>query len=257
MIISKDNKKIKEVLRLKSKSVKKSDVFLIDGYKEIKMAEESSYVLETIFFCEKYSKGEEKNFNSDLLLEVNERVFDKISFKENPDGFLAVAKKKEHGLDNFKIGNNAFIVALESIEKPGNLGAILRTCDGAGVEAIFLIDPVVNLYNPNVVRASLGTIFSNNIITCDREEAISFFRDNKVCIFASTPDANDNYTNFDYKKPCAVLVGTEHEGLSKEIINKADKKVSIPMIGKADSLNASVSAALLIYEIVRQRRKID
>jgi TrmH family RNA methyltransferase len=187
------------------------------------------------------------------VLELSADVFAKIAFRESPDGYLATFKPKKLSLADLRLSANPFVVILEAVEKPGNLGAILRTCDAAGVEALIIADQHTDIYNPNVIRASLGTVFSKQLAVDSLENINKWLILNKIKTFATSPDTDLLFTEVDFTQPCAILIGTEHHGLSDKCLKMADYKIKIPMKGKMDSLNASVSAGIVIYEVVRQR----
>ncbi len=256
MITSKENKKIKDVIRLKKSSTrKKEQKFLIDGDKEIGLALAGGVEIETIFFNSFYCEDRYvEKFAKNLVIEVSEEIFRKISIKESPSGLLGVGKFKKHSLDLLQNKDDMLVVVIESLEKPGNIGAILRTCDAAGVDSVLVVDAKTDIYNPNIIRSSLGTVFTNQIAVCTKEEAINWLLVNRITTFAATPSAEKVYTDYNYKGPTAFLVGTEHDGLSLNFLNIATNKIKIQMRGKIDSLNASVSAAILIFEAQRQRK---
>ena len=187
------------------------------------------------------------------MFSVTAEIFKKINFRQNPDGFLAVATPARLKLEDIKLNKNPLVIVLEAVEKPGNLGAILRTADGSGADAVIVCEPQTDIYNLNVIRASLGTVFSKQVCVCSSEETVSWLKDKKITSVATTPHADKKYTDINYKLPVAIVIGTEHDGLSEKWLNEADKKIKISMHGQNDSLNASVSAAIIVYEAVRQR----
>jgi TrmH family RNA methyltransferase len=176
-----------------------------------------------------------------------------MSYRENPDGWLGVFPIPQTSLDNLKLSGSPLIVVAESIEKPGNLGAILRTADAAHADALLVCDPRVDVWNPNVVRASRGALFSVPVVESDNDSALKWLKAHKIRVLAATPSAEELYFNIDLREPVAIAVGTEDEGLTEFWMNGADLKVKIPMMGKVNSLNVSVSTALILYEAVRQR----
>jgi TrmH family RNA methyltransferase len=184
---------------------------------------------------------------------VNRAVFEKLSYRENPDGWLAVFQTPERTLESLKPGPVPLVLVAESVEKPGNLGAILRTADAAGVDALLICDPRVDLWNPNVVRASRGALFSVPAVDVDNGSALGWLRSRGMQILAATPSAETLYTSADMTAPLAIAVGTEDVGLSEFWLSNAHKQVRIPLVGKVNSLNVSIAAALLVYEAVRQR----
>jgi RNA methyltransferase, TrmH family len=184
---------------------------------------------------------------------VNRAVFEKISYRDNPDGWLAIFTIPHTSLDDLKLSDSPLVIVAESVEKPGNLGAILRTADAAHVDALLVCDPRVDLWNPNVVRASRGALFSVPAVECDNASALEWLQGRAIRILAATPSAEEIYSEVDLCEPVAIAVGTEDAGLTDFWMSNADVKVKIPMMGKVNSLNVSVSTALIVYEAVRQR----
>jgi TrmH family RNA methyltransferase len=185
---------------------------------------------------------------------VNRAVFEKMSYREHPDGWLGVFPIPQTSLDDLKLSQSPLIIVAESVEKPGNLGAILRTADAAHVDALLVCDPRVDVWNPNVVRASRGALFSVPVVESENESALKWLNAHSIRVLAATPSADELYFNIDLSEPVAIAVGTEDEGLTEFWMNGADVKVKIPMMGNVNSLNVSVSTALILYEAVRQRR---
>jgi TrmH family RNA methyltransferase len=189
------------------------------------------------------------------LFEVDERVFAKIAYRENPDGWLATFPLPGRELPELTLSANPFLVVCESVEKPGNLGAILRTADAAGVDALIACDPLTDWGNPNVVRASKGALFSVPVAASSSAQTIVWLRDCGIRIIVATPQATTPYTQADLRGPVAITVGEEKHGLSQEWLDQADQAVVIPMFGRVNSLNVATATALLIYEVVRQRSR--
>ncbi|MCK5060952.1 RNA methyltransferase [Candidatus Parcubacteria bacterium] len=257
-INSLQNPLIKETVKLRKASERrKQGEILVEGYKEIKLAQDNGLAALRLFYCDEYARGK---YSPDTLLAkemflVSPDVFDKISYRDNPDGFLAVISRGENYLAEIKLTKDkpALIIVLESVEKPGNLGAILRTADAAQADAVIVCDAKTDIYNPNVIRSSLGTLFTVPVAIASNSEALSWLKDNEIKILAATPSAKDIYFDQDMAGALAIVVGTEHDGLSGFWLDNADKQIKLPMLGKIDSLNASVSAAILTYEALRQR----
>jgi TrmH family RNA methyltransferase len=260
-IVSFSNTRIKEVVKLKNKNKRdEKNLFLIEGYREILRAFKSGVRIKTLFFAEKlFLKGNEKflieeieNKNSEIF-KCSKKVFEKISYRDRPDGLLAVAFQSHLKIENLKSFKNPFLVICESIEKPGNLGSILRSADGAGVDAIVVCDPVTDIFNPNVVRASIGTLFTKPVIVCKKQEILSYLKENNIKIVATTPKSDKVYSEENLKTPLAIIVGSEQYGLSNFWLENADVKLKIPMKGDVDSLNVSAATTILLYEVQRQR----
>jgi TrmH family RNA methyltransferase len=179
-----------------------------------------------------------------------------MSHREGPDGWLGVFPIPQRSLDDLKLGESPLVIIAESVEKPGNLGAILRTADAAGVDALLVCDPRVDLWNPNVIRASRGAVFAVPTVEVDNASALAWLKSKGMQVLAATPSAEMSYTAVDLTRPSAIAVGTEDDGLSDFWLSNADLKVLIPMLGKVNSLNVSVSTALITYEALRQRSSV-
>lgn len=262
-ITSLQNNKIKEAVRLRDRKGRdETDRYLIEGYRELLRAIESGQKIETLYFCPPFFLGSnEKNLLKQSgadLIECSEEVFAKISYRDRPDGLLGVAPQMHRTLDDLaevlKKKKAPFIVVAESIEKPGNLGTILRSSDAAGVDAVIVCDPTTDIHNPNVVRSSVGTLFTIPVFVADGAATLRFLKERAISIAAATPHAKSEYTKVDFTVPVAIAVGTEQYGLSDVWMKQADIQVRIPMLGVADSLNVASATTLVLYEVVRQRR---
>ncbi|MCK4540064.1 RNA methyltransferase [Candidatus Parcubacteria bacterium] len=254
IITSLKNIKVKEINKLrKSNKRKKEGLFVIEGEKEIKLAKKSGICVKELFFSENIYQKELNSFPDTIKYSLTNEIFSKVSFRENPDGYLAIAQTKNFQLKDIKLSKNPFLLILEAIEKPGNIGAILRSADAAGADAVIITESRTDIFNPNVIRSSLGAIFTNKIAICKNKELFSWLKERNINTFAATPNTDKLYYDDDFKQASALIIGAEHEGLSKEWLEFADNKIKIPMNGRIDSLNASVSAAIILFEIVRQR----
>jgi TrmH family RNA methyltransferase len=260
-IISTNNSKIKYINQLQKKaSIRKEfNEFVIEGKRELIAAIKNNYQIKTIYFYPELFPEEELfellhayDLRTDIV-KISKNVYKKIAYRQSTEGIIAVAKMKEHKLSELKLSNNPYILVAESLEKPGNVGAILRSVDGAGADALIMANPVVDIYNPNVIRASLGMVFAIPIAIADTEELGNFLKDNHIKLFSADLQNANVYFKEDYTMPVALAVGAEDKGLSQGIRDFALQSVYIPMQGLADSLNVSVSAALLLYEVLRQR----
>lgn len=255
IITSVQNERIKEIIRLrKPRERRKQDLIIIEGRQEIELARQAGLEIVELFYCQDFA-GNKKivSLPEEIITPVVPAVFEKISYRENPDGFLALARPKYLELEKIKLSKNPLVIILESLEKPGNLGAILRSADAAGADAVIVANPKTDIYNPNVIRASLGTIFTNQVAVGGVEEIKQWLAKNKIKSLAATPEAKKIYTEADYKGAVAIIMGEEHPGLSKDWLEKVDEKIKIPMRGKIDSLNVSASTAIILFEAVRQR----
>jgi TrmH family RNA methyltransferase len=267
LITSSQNEKIKQLIRLKDKKGRDQEgFFLIEGYREILRAHEANYPISQLFFCEKLFLGTnettliQKISRDANIFELTQELFEKCSYRDRPDGLLALAPIKRDSLSNFssKIkkranGKEPFILVAESIEKPGNLGSIFRSSDAAGVHGIIVCDRKTDVFNPNVVRASIGTLFSIPFIECGIDEALEYLKNEKIKLVAATPHAKEFFTQVDLTQPVAIAMGTEQLGLSDKMMKASDISVKIPMFGAADSLNVAAATTLMLYECVRQR----
>jgi len=257
IITSPSNALIKQVVKLKSSHArKKAGTIVIEGRAELELALKAQIEINTLLMDTTLTQGKGwlhqlKGLNTQY---VSTEIFKKISSREHPDGFLGLAKPRYYNFDRIILNETPLLIVLEAVEKPGNLGAILRTAEAAGVDAVLVCDPRTDIYNPNVIRSSLGTVFSQQIVVCQTDEAIKWLRDKNINVYATTPDAGKNYFDSDFKRAAAIVIGTEHEGLSQEWLEAADEKIKITMVGKIDSLNASVSAAIVVFEAIRQRQ---
>ena len=224
------------------------------------LAQRAGYIITSLFVCEDILKQDDtynlealKVSSGISLYHISKEVYDSLAYRETTEGVIATARPLEHSLAKINPGKNPLILVIEGVEKPGNLGAMLRSCDAAHVDAVLICDGKTDIYNPNVIRSSLGTVFTQQIIVCETGEAIAFFKKNNIRVFAAELTATNFYFSENLKQPSAVVVGTEATGLSAEWITAADTRIKIPMLGQIDSLNVSVSAAVLLFEAVRQR----
>lgn len=260
MITSLQNPAIKNIVKLsKSKERKEQRLFVIEGARELSLALQSGYRPEAVYLCrEMFEKTKYPDLldalpNEIIVFDISLPVFAKIAYRENSDGVVALAKPKQHGLGDLKLSHNPFLILLEAVEKPGNLGAILRTADAAAVDAVIVCDPQTDLYNPNVVRSSVGGIFTVQTAVCSSEEAFAWLQAHHIRSFAAELQAAEFYQQTDFTQSSAIVLGTEAEGLSDFWLQNATKRIKIPMRGKIDSLNVSVSTAVLTFEAMRQR----
>lgn len=257
-ITSLQNPRIKEAVRLRDRRARdETGLFLIEGYRELKRAVDAGRKIESIFYCPELFLGENERALLDAsgaeLLLCSHEAFAKVSYRDRPDGLLGLALQQHLRLTDLRLPKNPFLVIAESIEKPGNLGTILRSCDAAGVDAVIVCDRTTDIHNPNVVRSSVGTLFTLPVIEAGSVETLAFLKEKNIHIAAATPDAKLEYTQADFSIPIAIAVGTEQLGLSAAWMSRADCQVRIPMHGVADSLNVASATTLLLYEVVRQR----
>lgn len=253
-ITSLQNPRVKHIVKLRDdKRQRRQDgLMLVEGYDEIRLALSAGHSPQTFFSAPELTSRELAGTDVEHLT-VSRAVFEKMSYRDNPDGWLAVFPIPSTSLASLKPGPSPLIIIAESIEKPGNLGAILRTADAAHADAVLVCDPRVDVWNPNVVRSSRGALFSVPTVECDNASALTWLRSQGIRILAATPEAEIVYSEINLREPLGIAVGTEDEGLTDFWMLQADLQVRIPMTGRVNSLNVSVSAALILYEAIRQR----
>ncbi|MGB3145061.1 MAG: RNA methyltransferase [Maribacter sp.] len=260
-ISSLQNPLIKKALLLKEKSRerKKNGQFVLEGLRELEIATNSKYVIETLFLCESILPVSQfealcNQFPKDVVITVSSEVYEKMAYRAGTEGVLAIVKTKNHDLSTLSFDTkNPLILVAEAPEKPGNIGALLRTADAANLDAVLIANPKTDLYNPNIIRSSVGCVFSRNIKMGSTQEIITLLKKEGIQIYCAALSASKVYTKIDFKGPSAIVVGTEHSGLSVEWLESSTQNIIIPMEGAIDSMNVSVSAAILIFESKRQR----
>lgn len=261
IITSTSNPRIKQVIKLRKRSHRDSaGLMIIEGLTELQRAIDNGHQPVELFFCpELFKDDKEESILNHChkaginLIQCSKPVFEKISYRERPNGLLALATQIQTSLEQLPVKENMLLVVAEAIEKPGNLGTILRSADASGADAVIICDRCTDINNPNVIRASIGTIFTIPVIETDSDEAITWLKKNNIQILAATPQATQLHTNTDMSGKIAIAVGAEKPGLSDTWFNAADLKVKIPMLGQADSLNVAASTTILLYEALRQR----
>lgn len=257
-ITSAQNPYIKSLLLLqeKAKARKQTGTFLIEGKREISLAIKGGYLIDTLLFYPELISEKEINKlvqNGTTIIEINKDIFEKLAYRESTEGVIAVANSKSFGLNDLKLNENPLILIAEAPEKPGNIGALLRTADAANLDAVIIANPNGDLYNPNIIRSSVGCLFTNQIATGSTTEIISFLKERKISFYCATLQNSTSYHTQDYTTPTALVVGTEATGLSQEWREASTQNIIIPMQGEIDSMNVSVAAAILIFEAKRQR----
>lgn len=256
-IISSQNPFIKSLVLLqeKAKARKQSGTFLIEGQREITLAIKGGYEIEAVLFLpELISENQTQQLIKNAeLIEISKEIYQKLAYRDTTEGILAIAKTKSIRLADLKLSKNPLILIAEAPEKPGNIGALLRTADAANLDAVIIANPKSDLYNPNIVRSSVGCLFTNQIATGTTTEIIEFLKARKINFYCATLQNSTSYHNQDFTKPTALVVGTESTGLTQEWRDHATQNIIIPMQGEIDSMNVSVAAAILIFEAKRQR----
>ncbi len=262
IITSIQNPKIKNLKKLEKASERKEQqLFAVEGLRETVLAHRAGYCIQQLFICEELMKPDKNYSPNELLTQhpsptvffINREVYQSLCYRESTEGVIAVVSFKDISLAQLPLRENSLVLVIEAVEKPGNLGAMLRTSDAAGVDAVIICDARTDIYNPNVIRSSVGTVFTNPVAVCETKEAILFLQQKNILIFAAELEAEKFHYEQDFRKPTAIVVGTEASGLSEEWRKAADKKIKIPMRGRIDSLNVSVSAGILLFEALRQR----
>ncbi len=232
---------------------------LIEGFRELRLALLKGIEIESIYYCPELLDSKKtvilaNNFlnQAKLVFETNLSVFSKIAFGERKEGVIGIARQRRKTLGDLTVGKDSILVVVENIEKPGNLGAIMRTCDAAGIKALIACNCPTDIYNPNCIRASLGACFCLDCFEATTEETISWLKQKNIKLILATPEAKSNYWQVCYKRPCAIIFGSEDKGLSADFKSASELKIGIPMFGKVDSLNVSASVAIVVYEALRQ-----
>jgi len=262
-ISSLQNELVKEIVQLqeKSRARKKSGLFFIEGQREIRLALDGGYTLEKLLYCEEIISQKEtdqlvasiKNEPPELI-KISLQVYQKLAHRKTTEGLLAIARSKNLSLDDLDLKGNCLVLIAEASEKPGNIGALLRTADAANLDAVIIANPKTDFYNPNIIRSSVGCVFTNQIAQGTTLEILSMLKEKQIHIYTAALDARSlPYHQMNYSEASAIVVGTEATGLSDQWLDNATQNVIIPMQGKIDSLNVSVSAAIIIFEAKRQR----
>lgn len=268
-ITSAQNPKIKELLALqeKSKERKKKGLFVVEGRRELLHCIEAGYEPFTLFLCPEIISSDDRREIEQAIMDGNrttgqrmpaviqipQHLYDKVAYRGGTEGVIAEMYCKDMGLETLTLKENPLVVVLEAVEKPGNLGAVLRSADAAGADAVIVCDPLTDMYNPNLIRSSIGAIFTVPVATASTEECINWLKDKGIKIYTAQLQDSEWYYDTDMKGGSAIVMGTEATGLTDTWRMAADAHIKIPMLGQLDSLNVSVSAAILLYEAVRQR----
>jgi len=257
-ITSFTNSRVKELIQLKrAVARRKNGIFIIDGLREITAAQKAKINLVELYYCsaliKRWPSGYKFDLNENNIIEVSEAIFQKICYKEKPDGFLAVARNQPLKLEDIKLNGNSIIIVLEAVEKPGNLGAILRTAQAAQVDLVIINNSQTDIYNPNVIRASEGCLFSTQIVFASVDKTKQWLVKNNIKSLAAATQGKQSYTKINLKQSIAIILGSEAKGLSSNWLKIADELIRIPIKPGIDSLNVSVSAAIITFEALRQR----
>lgn len=255
LISSTQNPRIKRLMSLQQRSQQRRNEqrIVVEGARELQHCIEAGFTIESVFYCPTL-------FDIDILqgsnyetVEVTPQVYDKIAYRGSTEGVIAIVEPHYLTLDDLELGDAPLIVVLEGVEKPGNIGAVLRSADAARATAVVVCDPLTDLYNPNLIRSSIGAIFTVPCVACSSEECIKFLRQNNIKILTAQLQDSELYYHTPMRGPTAIVLGTESTGLTQMWREAATAHIRIPMRGALDSLNVSVSAAILLFEAVRQR----
>ena len=257
-ITSTQNPKIKrlQTLQQKSSERRQSGLFVVEGRRELMHCIETGFTIDTVFWCPAVEGGTEPlpSWPSDTrLYEISKEVYEKVAYRGSTEGVIAEVRTRQLTLEELLLPERPLIVVVERVEKPGNLGAILRSADAAGVDAVIVCDPLTDLFNPNLVRSSVGAVFSVPCVACSSEACITFLKAHGIQILTAQLQDSELYYDTDMRRATAIVMGTEATGLTDAWRQAADAHIRIPMLGRVDSLNVSVSAAILMFEAVRQR----
>jgi RNA methyltransferase, TrmH family len=260
-ITSLQNPRVKQLVKLRERRDRdEAGLFLVEGYREIRRALEKGVQPRELYFSPDWFLGENEPALIEQarqagaqLFELSKDAFAKVAYRERPDGLLAVAPQWKRGLADLKLPAQPFLLVVEAIEKPGNLGTILRSADAAGCDAVIVCDAVTDVFNPNVVRASTGVLFSVPVVVAESTAVRAWLKDKGIRAVATTPHTTNIYTQADLRGPLAIVMGSEQYGLSEFWMKSADELVRIPMSGQADSLNVAMATIITLFEAVRQR----
>ena len=264
IITSAQNPKIKRLLALQQKSSERREagLFVVEGRREIEHCIEAGYEIDSVFVCPSLMSKTPDQLRGDVMpggdraskvFTVSAAVYDKIAYRSGTEGIIAEVREKSIRLTDLQLSEHPLIVVLESVEKPGNLGAVLRSADASGADAVIVCDPWTDLYNPNLIRSSIGAIFTVPCVACSSKDCIEFLKARGIKIFTAQLQDSELYYDTDFRGGSAIVMGTESTGLTDIWRQAADAHIRIPMLGRLDSLNVSVSAAILLFEAVRQR----
>ena len=262
-IRSPHNPRVKNLVRLRDGGHRRRQgLFIIEGRRELSRALEKGIALSEIYYAPEYFPSTEyqevvttAQAGGAEVCHLSKEAFAKCSYRQGPDGLLAVVPQWKHTFEDIRLSNQPLVLVLESVEKPGNLGALLRSADAAGVDAVILTDPVTDIFNPNVIRASQGAVFSQTVVVSDNEAARNWLSCQNIHCFATTPKAEQDYWQADLTQPAALVLGSEKDGLSKFWLDPESTadRLKIPLQGRSDSLNVSAAAAVILFEALRQR----
>ena len=261
-ITSLQNPRVKDVIKLDKRSFRdEQDIIVVEGFREVRRALDNGRKPIAHFFCPEFFQGENdaplversRELGAEMF-DCTRAVFEKMAYRDRPEGHVVLFHQTQLALSDLKLPPNPLLIVAEAIEKPGNLGSLLRSADAAGVHGVIVCDRCTDIHNPNCVRSSIGTLFSLPVVEASSADALAWLRLNGIKILAATPKAEKEYTEMDMTGGTAIVVGTEKFGLSEQWMKEADLQVRIPMLGQIDSLNVACATTILLYEAVRQRK---
>jgi len=254
-ITSAQNPRIKHIIALQQKSQlrREENLIVVEGLRELQHCINSGFMIHSIYYCPTMLSLNDLPTLSDEIIEISPEIYSKIAYRGSTEGVIGIVEPRQLLLSDLQLGTNPLIIVLESVEKPGNIGAVLRSADAAQATAVIVCDPLTDLYNPNLIRSSIGAIFTVPCVACTSEECIKFLKDNNIKILTAQLQDSNLYYNTDMRQGTAIVMGTESTGLTDAWRKVANAHIRIPMRGELDSLNVSVSAAILLFEAVRQR----
>ena len=260
-ITSVQNPSVKHVCKLRERRDREQEqVTLLEGYRELTRGLEYGMEILECFYCPEMFLGENEfpllermSAAGAKVAEVTTHVLEKMAYRDRPEGLIAIARMKKHSLADLKVVPNGLYLVAEAVEKPGNLGSILRSADAAGVDGLIICNKCTDIYNPNVIRASTGALFCVPLAEATTEETVAWLKQHNIKSLAATPHTDKIYTDIDMTQSIAIVVGTEQHGLTEQWLKAADINIRIPMLGKIDSLNVATAATILLYEAARQR----
>lgn len=284
-ITSAQNRKVKELLTLveKSKARSAAGLFVVEGQRELGHCLDAGFIPETLFICGEVMAVQNNAVNVAKTGHLTENIegkdgldalvakaealnprlgvvqipaflYEKVAYRGSTEGIIAEVHSVPRSLEDLRLGESPLVMVLESVEKPGNLGAVLRSADAAGADAVIVCDPLTDIWNPNLIRSSVGAVFSVPVAVCTSADAIAFLKKRGIRILTAQLQDSEWYYDTDMTGATALVMGTESTGLTQAWRDSADAHIKIPMLGRLDSLNVSVSAAVLLYEAVRQRK---
>ena len=257
-IISTKNPRVKQLLELqtKSRNRRREGLFVIEGLLEVERAAKAGYSFKHVYFNKKLvdeTTAATYCLPGEQPVSLSPAVYEKVAYRQSTGGIIAVAYAQQHSLENLTLSSNPLLLVAEAVEKPGNLGALIRTADAANIDGLIICDPLTDIYNPNVIRASTGGVFNVPIAIADTDLVIQWLRSQQINIYCTALTASVRYDKIDYRKPSVIVMGTEATGLSERWLRASTQNIIIPMLGQLDSLNVSVSAAIVVFEAARQR----